>query len=146
MHGLPSSHELPPPLPHTPAWHVSPTVQASLSSHAAPLLVAPWTQPLAGLHASVVQVLESSQLTPTPLHAPLKQPSLVVHALPSLHALASATMVWLQPPALVHASVVQSLPSLQLVVAPPPQVPVAQVSPVVHLSPSSQALPSLPFV
>jgi hypothetical protein len=60
---------------------------------------------------------------------------LIVHSLSSLQA--SVLFVWTQPVAVLHESVVQTLPSLQSSAGPPTQVPPAQWSPVV------QALPSL---
>lgn len=103
-------------------------------------------QPVAGAHASAVQTLPSSQPAPTPLQAPPKHVSPPVHALPSLHVLPSTTVACAQPPAWLQESAVQSLPSLQLVTAPLPHTPDAQVSPVVHLLPSSHAAPLLPAV
>jgi hypothetical protein len=47
-----------------PAWHVSFCVHAFPSSQAFVLLVK--TQPVAGLHESVVQTLPSLQTTPAP--------------------------------------------------------------------------------
>ena len=75
-----------------PAWQVpaeqtSPVVQALLSSHAFVLFVA--TQPVAGLHESVVHELPSSHETAVPAwHVPAAQTSPVVQAFPSLHEMA----------------------------------------------------------
>jgi glyoxylate utilization-related uncharacterized protein len=122
------------PPAHAPPLHVSLVVHASLSLHAAVLLV--WTQPLAGLQPSSVQPLPSLQLGGAPpTQAPAPHVSLVVQALPSLHG--AVLLVWVQPVAGLQASFVHTLPSLQLSTAPPVQEPPLQTSL------SVQALPSL---
>jgi hypothetical protein len=73
-----------------------------------------------------------------PRHAPLRQTSLVVHALPSSHGwLVSA---WTQPSVVSHASSVQALPSLQSRGGPPTQAPFTIVSFVVQAFPSSHGV------
>ena len=106
-------------------------VQASPSSQ----LIAVWVQPDGTTHASVVQALASSQLVPPlPAHTPPLHTSPDVHAFPSSHV--SVLLVCVQPVEVLQASVVQTLPSLQLCVV--------CVHPVDTLQPSSvQALLSL---
>jgi len=83
VHTLPSSQLGAAPGTHTPPEQTSPTVQALPSLHGAVLLV--WVQPKAGLQASFVHTLPSSQLGGAPpTHTPPAQVSLVVQALPSL--------------------------------------------------------------
>ena len=92
---------------------------------------------MVGSQASVVHGLPSLQMRPAPaLHAELAQTSPVVHALPSLHG--SVLAVNTQPVAELHASLVQALLSLQIVVAPGTQLPPAQASPTVQTLPSEQ--------
>jgi hypothetical protein len=80
----------------TPGWqlpplHVSPTVQAFPSSHAAVLFA--WTHPTAASHESVVQALLSSQSgAPAPgWQLPPAHASPTVQALPSSHVAALLT-------------------------------------------------------
>src|SRR5437867_1181509 len=97
---------------HVPPPQTSPVVHALPSSHESVLFV--WVQPVAGTHPSVVQTLWSSQSVAevsVPAHVPPPQISPVVQALPSLHE--SVLFVWVQPVAGAHASVVQTLLSLQ---------------------------------
>src|SRR5947207_565025 len=90
-----------------PFWHVSPSVQVLPSSHGLVLFV--WTQPLAGLHVSVVQTFMSSQLgAGPPTQLPPMHVSLVVQALPSLQE--AVLGVWTHPVAGTHESSVQTLP------------------------------------
>jgi hypothetical protein len=97
------------PPTHTPPEHVSPVVQALPSSQGAVLLVC--VQPVAGLQASSVQTLPSSQFVGAPLtHTPPEHVSPVVQALPSLQG--AVLLGLLQNPA-VHTSSVQGSPSLQ---------------------------------
>ena len=143
---LPSSHVLSTPPVHCPLTHFSPTVHVLPSLHALPSPLAVNTHPLAGLHESVVHTLLSSHTLPTPWQIVLVHKSLIVQALPSSQLAPTFKCVCVHPLALLHASVVQELPSSQLIALPPPQVPPLQVSPLVHLSPSSQVPPSLPLV
>jgi hypothetical protein len=86
-------------------------VHALPSSHAFVLLEN--TQPVAGLHESVVQGLLSLQTTAEPAwQVPPPQMSPVVHALPSSHAF--VLLVKMQPVASEQVSVVQGLLSLQM--------------------------------
>jgi len=122
------------PPTHVPAWHLSPVVHALPSSHATALLV--WTQPVGGVQESSVQPLPSLQLgAGPPTHVPATHLSAVVHAFPSLHG--EVLLVWPQPVAGLQESLVQGLPSLQLVVGPSPHTPSTQSSPVVHAFSSS---------
>ena len=94
------------------------------------------TQPVAGLHVSVVHGLLSLQTLGVPEQAPPAHVSPVVHGLLSLHA--AVLFVKTQPVAGLHVSVVHGLLSLQTLAAPT-QVPPAHVSPVVHAFPSLHA-------
>jgi glyoxylate utilization-related uncharacterized protein len=92
-------------------------------------------QPEAGLHASSVHTLPSSQLGGAPpTQTPPEQVSLVVHALPSSQD--AVLLAYTQPVAGLQESSVQTLPSLQLGGGPPTQIPPEQVSLVVHALPS----------
>jgi hypothetical protein len=93
------------------------------------------TQPLAGLHVSVVHDSLSLQVVAAPgTQLPPAQASPVVHAFPSLQA--TVLFVCVQPVAGLHPSVVQTFASLQLRDPAPEQVPPAHVSPVVQAFPS----------
>ena len=99
-----------------PGWQLpppqtSPVVHGLLSLQLTVLFV--WMQPVAGLQPSVVQRLWSSQAT-----------VLLMNTQPSTGS---------------HESEVQALASLHTVGAPGRQVPLPQVSPVVHALPSSHA-------
>jgi hypothetical protein len=88
---------------------MSPVVHASPSLQAIVLLVN--TQPVTGLHASVVQMFPSSQTTAVPVHAPPLHVSPVVHALPSSQA--AVVFVCAQPVAGSQLSAVHALLSSQ---------------------------------
>jgi hypothetical protein len=119
-----------------PPPQVSPVVQALPSSQALVLFVK--TQPVAGLHVSVVQTLASSQTTGAPaLQVPPPQVSPVVQAFPSSQAI--VLFVKTQPVTGSQLSVVQTLASSQTTAAPALQVPLPQLSPVVQALPSSHA-------
>jgi len=112
-------------------------VHAFPSSHGFVLFT--WVQPPAGLHASVVQGLPSSQLVGPPgWQVPPEQTSPVVQALPSLQD--ALLLVNTHPVAGLQESFVQTLLSLQVSGAPPLQVPPPQVSLVVQALPSLQEL------
>jgi hypothetical protein len=97
------------------------------------------TQPVAGLHVSVVHTLLSLQMAGEPgWHVPPPQVSSVVQASPSSQA--TVLFVKTHPDAGSHVSVVQGLSSLQTTAVPGWQAPAPQVSPVVHALPSSQAI------
>ena len=123
------------PPAHAPLVQVSAVVHALPSLQAAELLV--WTQPVAGLHESSVQPLESLQASAgPPAHAPPLQVSDVVQASPSLHG--ATLSVCMQPVPGMQESSVQGLPSSQLNGDDPAQAPPEQTSPVEQGSPSSQ--------
>lgn len=83
---LPSLHLMSGPPLHDPPEQASPMVQAFPSLHGFVLLE--WTQPIAGLHESSVQMLPSLQLrAEPPTQAPLAQVSCVVQGFPSLQGL-----------------------------------------------------------
>ena len=137
MQGFASTHTSAGPPTHAPAEQTSFVVQAFASLHGFVLLAC--VQPVAELHASLVQPFPSSQLSGCPpTHDPAEQISPVVHALPSLHALLLFENT--QPDAGLHVSVVQRFPSLQTNGAPPTHAPPAQVSLVVHALPSLHGL------
>jgi hypothetical protein len=111
-------------------------VHALPSSQAFVLLVK--TQPIDGLHVSVVQTLLSLQTTGVPAwHVPPPHTSPLVQAFPSSQG--AELFVNTQPVAGLQLSLVQTLLSLQTTGVPAWQVPPPQVSPVVHAFPSSQA-------
>src|SRR6266852_752248 len=131
--------------PHAPLRQTSSCVQASPSSHALP-------SGLAGLeHMPVVGSHEpaswhwsaAAQTTWTPPHAPLRQTSSCVQALPSSHALPSGLaglehmpVAGSQVPASWHWSAAAQTTWT------PPHAPLRQTSSCVQASPSSHALPS----
>jgi hypothetical protein len=83
---LPSSQVRGGPPMHVPPEHVSPVVHTLPSLHEALLLT--YTQPVAGLQESSVQTLASLQFSGgPPAQVPPEHVSVVVQALPSLHAL-----------------------------------------------------------
>ncbi len=85
LHGSLSLQSTAAPPTHTPLLHTSPWVQAVPSLQSLPLAV--WLQPLKGAQPSSVQGLVSSQLgVPLPVQLPPLHTSVVVQALPSLHA------------------------------------------------------------
>ena len=152
---------------HSPPLHVSCVVQRSLSVQPVPSWTAALTQPSAGSQASFVQGLPSLQSiaalcwqpssgsqvsvvqlllspqsnTPVGLHTPCVHFSPVVHESPSTQARPLFAGVKTQPVAGAQLSLVHTLKSSQLVVAPP-QEPDAHKSGPVHALPSVQVLPS----
>ena len=86
-----------------------------------------WTQPLVGLHRSVVQGLRSSQSSGSLTHTPEAQCSLIVHCVLSAQSaslLQQPDVPWcLQPAWASQVSVVQELPSSQLGGVPGWQLP-----------------------
>jgi hypothetical protein len=132
---FPSSQLGATPPTQEPAAHVSFVVQALLSLQGSVLSTC--TQPIAGLHESSVQPLESLQFGATPpTQAPAAQVSFVVQALPSSHE--TVLLMWTQPLAGLHESSVQPLASSQFGAVPPTHAPLAHVSFVVQALPSSQ--------
>src|SRR5262249_11991147 len=91
--------------------------------------------PRTGSHESAVQLTLSAHEIGVPLHVPLAHTSPVVQTLPSLQD--AALFVWKQPLAGLQASSVQGFASSQPMGAPGTQTPL------VHMSPVVQALPSL---
>ncbi len=94
VQGLPSLGQLSVPVVvHLPVLQASPVLQALPSLQVVPSVAFAWAQPTLGSQVSVVQGFPSSQLGPAPpLHVPLAQASLSVHALPSLQVVPSATL------------------------------------------------------
>jgi hypothetical protein len=96
---------------------------------------------VAGTQESVVQTLLSLQLRAVPaVQVPAWQVSAPLQALPSVHEVPLATLVFWQPVAGRQLSLVQTLLSLQLGAAPAVHTPAWQ------LSTPLQALPSLHVV
>jgi hypothetical protein len=138
VHGLLSLQSSAAPAWQLPPEQTSPAVQAFPSLHAAALFAC--AQPVAGLHASSVQGLLSSQLgVPAPgWQLPPEHTSPVVQAFPSLHT--AVLLAWMQPVAGTHESSVHGLLSLQSSVpAPAWQLPPEHTSPVVQAFPSVHA-------
>jgi hypothetical protein len=126
---------------HRPAWQRSPPVQGLPSEHAVPSS-GWWTQPVCGLHESVVHGFWSSQLGGLPgRHTPLWQVSLPLQRLPSEHDAPLAALVCTQPVRGSQVSLVHGLPSLQFGGVPGWQTPLWQVSMPLQALPSEQAIP-----
>jgi hypothetical protein len=137
VHGLLSLQPSAGPPLQVPPPHVSAVVQAFPSLHGAVLLVC--TQPEPGLQLSSVHGLLSLQPSAgPPLQVPPPQVSFVVHAFPSLHG--AVLLVWTQPEAGSHESVVHGLLSSQNTGPPGLHVPPPQVSFVVQAFPSLHGL------
>jgi len=136
VQGLLSLQMVGDPPTQLPAVHTSPDVQA-LPSSQDPVFGA-FTQPVAALHESSVQLLLSLQLSGVPaLHMPPPQTSMPLHALPSPHG--AVLFVKTHPPlAGLHESSVQGLLSSHTVGDVPTQLPAAHTSPDVQALPSSQ--------
>src|SRR5438552_1828342 len=94
-----AGHTVPAPL-HTPAWHVSPVVQALPSLHAVPLATGGFEQvPAAGSQVPAAwHWSRAVHTTAVPAQVPARQLSPVVHALASEHAVPSATSGFEQVP------------------------------------------------
>jgi hypothetical protein len=128
----------------TPAWHVSPAVQALPSLQAVPLALAAYAHtPVPGLQTPATWHWSgAAHATAAPVHTPAWQVSPVVHALPSLQAVPSGwfgfeqPVAGLQTPAAWHWST-----ATQVTAAPPVQTPAWHVSLVVQTFPSLQAAP-----
>jgi hypothetical protein len=135
VQGLPSSHLAGLPALHWPSLQVSPTLQALPSLHGR--LLAVWVQATLGSHESVVHGLPSSHGGGTPgTQLPPWHLSSLLQALPSSHGPVVA-LNW-QPSLASQLSAVHGLPSWQVSAGPAAQLPLAQVSPLVHRSPSLQ--------
>jgi hypothetical protein len=114
--------------------HLSAVVQALPSSQALMLLAK--MHPVEVSHESLVHGFWSLHVMTVPRHAPALQWSPLVQALASLQVFAFA-FVNTHPTSALHESFVQGLPSSQGRAGPPVQTLAAQMSLVVHLSPSS---------
>ena len=86
------------------------------------------------LQGTEVKSLRAGEASIAGVQAPARQASLSVHLLPS--SLLALLLLYTQPAALLHESVVQPLPSSQLGGLLPEHDPPAQTSTVVHLLPS----------
>ena len=137
VHGLPSSQTTGLET-HTPVTHCSLIVHRLLSAHG-PVTKVCWHFLLT--QASVVQTLLSLQ-PPPPKPPPGPPPP---GPPPQLPAQFGMLAYWQMPVDGLHASLVQSLLSLQ-VNSWPMQLPLVQASVIVQLLPSVQAAPSLPGV
>ena len=136
VHGLPSLQVGPLPGTQAPDLHMSPMVQALLSSHAIDWGV--FLQPSVALQVSRVHKLPSSQPAAKPeMHSPFWHASPAVHKLPSVQG--AVLLLKTQPILLSQLSSVQGLPSLQATALPGWQAPAAQMSPTVQMLLSSQA-------
>ena len=133
VHGLPSPHAGGGPPTQLPPAQLSFVVQASSSLQGRALFAC--TQPVAGLHESVVQTLPSPQAMNAPVQLPAAHASPLVQALPSLQG--SLLFVWTHPLAGLQESSVHGFASPQTR-ASPPHEPAAQWSFVVHAFPSLQ--------
>ena len=99
----------------TPPLHASGVVHAFPSLQGAVLFAL--TQPIDGLHESLVHTLPSLQFSAGPAtQMPPLHASGVVHAFPSLHG--AVLFTWTQPVTGWHASSVHGLPSSQVAGAP----------------------------
>ena len=135
VQGLPSLQRLGAPPWQTPPLHASLVVQAVASLHASAELTN--AQPELGSQLSAVQGLPSLQVAGlAPVQLPPEQASPVVQALPSSQA--KLARVNTQPLAGSQESVVQPLPSLQVLAVPGAQLPALQASPLLQTLPSSQ--------
>lgn len=143
VHALPSSHESALPWQLPPA-HRSPCVQAFESVQGVPSAFTT-TQPVIGLHESVVQGLPSlhTSAEPPPHPPSARQTSVTRHRLPELHEL-PVEGTFRQPEVALHESLVQGFPSLQLTIDPT-QVPFWQASFTVHSEPSLHNVPFVTF-
>lgn len=110
VHGSPSSHVTTPTPTHRPAAQLSVVVQRLPSLQGGPL-AGTSTQPLAGTHPASWHGPSPLHRRATPLHTPLAQRSLTVHASSSLHS--SVLAVNTQPCSGWQLSSVQSSPSSQ---------------------------------
>ncbi len=129
----------------TPDWQepllqTSPVVQPLPSSQVPPSVFTNAHFPVLSLHASTVHGLPSSHWGGLPgLHWPPLHTSPWVHKIPSSHPNPSTDALDAHLPLLgSHASIVQPLPSSQVVGVPDWQRLAAQISPTVHGLPSSQ--------
>ncbi len=84
----------------------------------------------------------SLQVTAVPVHLPSLHRSVVVQTDLSSQLLPSGMVLWKHPVVLAQPSLLQALPSSQLVVAPETQKPLPHASPVVHALLSLQVVPS----
>jgi hypothetical protein len=135
VHGSSSLQDRTPEPMHARSTQMSRSVQALPSSQGA--VVGMFVQPSPGTQPSMVHWLPSSQLgPPEPAQVPDAQVSFVVQALPSSQD--CVLFVWTQPVEGLHASFVQTLPSLQLAAPPGTQTPPLHVSCTVHALPSEQ--------
>jgi len=140
VQGLPSSHTTDGVARHAPATHAS-VVHALPSEQVFVSSLAKTHTPFAGLHASSVQELPSSQATEgVPTQAPATQWS-VVQALPSEQGFESSFAKRHWPFAGLQESSVQALPSSQTTDGVPTHAPEAQWS-VVQALPSEQGFES----
>jgi len=113
-------------------------VQGSWSSHGVSFAsLGFWQTP--PLHVLRVQTLLSSQSSPAVVsHLPAEHALAVEHGLRSSQSVPFGSLVWVQPVAVLHPSVVQGSLSSQLTVVPR-HCPPEQVSPFVHSLPSEHA-------
>jgi hypothetical protein len=128
-----------------PAVQTSPVVQGLPSLQALPFAAVGFEQvPVVGLHVpGAWHWSDAAHVTAVPAHEPLVQTSPVVHALPSLHAVAFAAVGFEQVPVLgLHVPATWHWSDAAHATAVPPHTPLVQTSPVVHALPSLHAVPS----
>ena len=121
VQGSPSSQSgAGPPVQALP-WHWSAVVQASLSSQGS--VLSTYSQPMAGLHPSLVQSLASLHTGASPpVQVPPWHWSFKVQALPSSQP-RSLFVCWQAPVVSSQPSSVQTFPSPQFFAAPGSQMP-----------------------
>jgi hypothetical protein len=136
---------------HTPAEQES-TVHGLLSLQSAPVLhdsqpaMGVFTQPLSGLHESVVHALPSLQLGAVPgEQTPFWHVSFPLHTDESRHEVPFATLVYWQPVVVLHESVVHTFESLQIGGVPSVQLPSRQISGPLQKFPSEHEVPLATF-
>jgi hypothetical protein len=130
------------PAVQVPPWQVSAPLQTVPSAQGVPFNTGAFWQPKVALQESVVQTLESLQLSGVPaVQVPLWQVSRPSQASLSVHEVPLATFVCAQPVAGTHESVVQTLESLQLRAVPAVHAPPWQVSAPLQRLPSLHAVP-----
>lgn len=149
VQGLPSSQLSGAPAVHTPDWHVSAPLHASLSGHAVPLVAAGYTQPpLARSQVAPVAVWQTGgavHATGVPAtHAPCWHVSTPLHGLPSeqLEPFGSAGYSHIDDCGLhTPAAERHTGGCVHSIGVPATQLPPTQVSRPLHAFPSEQLVP-----
>jgi hypothetical protein len=132
---------------HVPLWQVSVCVHALPSLHVVPFATFAGVEqvPLEGLQVlAILQVVAAGQVTGLPpVHAPLWQVSVCVHALPSLHAVPLGAFVGAEqaPVPGLHVPATWHAGAVHVIAGPGTQAPLWQVSPAVQALLSVQVVP-----